>query len=278
MTRIAFRSARPLRASRARAPRESAPSPPGASGRRSPRSSAHPRPARHVRRPRAARIVGETRKDRRDPDADVDPRIGEPPDRFEPACGRCRSWLGRPPDALVERGEREEDLGPGSRRRLLQNVDVTHHERPAGDDREGRPRGVELDEARAREAEPALGGLVRIRRRSESHLVSLPRRARELASQNLGDVQLHANRAAIPVVRGAVGTLLEVADVRGQGQKTDGPPGRAIGGEPLVDCYGCKLWMSNAVSCGSGRPPSMPACIRGIRMPSRNASQLSFDS
>src|SRR4029453_13065604 len=47
----------------------------------------------------------------------------------------------------------------------------------------------------------------------------------------------------------------------------------------LAGCYCCKLRTSNAVSCGGvGKPPSIPACIRGIRMPSRNVSQLSFDS
>ena len=39
------------------------------------------------------------------------------------------------------------------------------------------------------------------------------------------------------------------------------------------------LWTSNAVSWGgTAKPPSMPACIRGIRVPSRNCSQLCFES
>src|SRR5512139_1522568 len=44
-------------------------------------------------------------------------------------------------------------------------------------------------------------------------------------------------------------------------------------------CYGCRLWTSNDVSCGGVvNPPFMPFCIRGIRMPSRNRSQLSLES
>ena len=158
-------------------------------------------------------IVGEPRKDRRDSDADVDARRGEPTNRLESARGRRRARLGRPPDALVERRQREEDFGAGAPGRLLQHVDVTHDERPARHDRVRRPGGVELDEAGTRETELPLGGLVRIRRGAERHLVPIPRSARELAPKDGGDVRLDADRPPVAVVRGAVGTLLEVADV-----------------------------------------------------------------
>ena len=75
--RRAPRSGRPPRASRGRAPRGSARARPAAGGRRSPRSSARRPRARRARPPRAARLVGEAGEDRRDADADVDPRVGE---------------------------------------------------------------------------------------------------------------------------------------------------------------------------------------------------------
>jgi hypothetical protein len=42
---------------------------------------------------------------------------------------------------------------------------------------------------------------------------------------------------------------------------------------------GITLYRSTAVSSGGvGNPPSIPCCIRGRRMPSRNLSQHSFES
>src|SRR5687767_9140424 len=74
------------------------------------------------------RIVGEAREDRGQPDADVDAGCCKPANRLESARRWRGSGLRRPPDPLVERGEREVDLRAGSAGRLLENVDVAHHE------------------------------------------------------------------------------------------------------------------------------------------------------
>ena len=133
--------------------------------------------------------------------------------RLEPARRRSRAGLGRPPDALVERREREEHLGARARGRLLQDVDVAHDERPTRDDRERRPGRVELDEAGACERNlPSAGwyGSVAVPSATSSRSHDA---ARELASEHLGDVRLHADRAAVAIVRGPVGALFEMADV-----------------------------------------------------------------
>jgi hypothetical protein len=45
-----------------------------------------------------------------------------------------------------------------------------------------------------------------------------------------------------------------------------------------IGCYVRRRWTSNVVSCGGVvNPPLMPCCSRGIRMPSRNRSQLSLE-
>jgi hypothetical protein len=137
----------------------------------------------------------------------------EPAHCLEPAGRRRSAGLGRPPNLLVERRDREEHLRTSPSSRLLQEVDVAHDERAAGDDRERRPRRVQLDETCPREPEPAFGGLIRIRRGSECHLFSPPRLACELASEHVGDVRLHADRTPVAVVRRPVGALLEVAHV-----------------------------------------------------------------
>ena len=94
-----------------------------------------------------------------------------------------------------------------------EDVDITHDERPARDDRERRARRDELGDACAGEPELSLGGLVGVGRGAERDLLSLPRPARELTAQHLRDVRLHADRAAVAVVGGTIGALLEVPDV-----------------------------------------------------------------
>ena len=103
------------------------------------------------------------------------------------------------------------DLGPP--RRLLQDVDVAHDQRPARDQAERRPRPSEHLDARAREPVAALGRLVRVGRGADRDLLAAPRRARELALEHLGDVHLDADRAAVAVVGRPVGPQLERADV-----------------------------------------------------------------
>ena len=68
-------------------------------------------------------------------------------------------------------------------------------------------------EAAARQPVAALGGLVRVGGRADGDRLALPRRPRELAAEHLDDVRLDADRAAVAVVRGAVGSRLEGADV-----------------------------------------------------------------
>src|SRR5262249_37618962 len=59
----------------------------------------------------------------------------------------------------------------------------------------------------------ALGRLVRIGGRSDGDVVLLPAAPGELAPEHVGDVDLHANGAAVLVARRAVGPPLEGADV-----------------------------------------------------------------
>jgi hypothetical protein len=158
-------------------------------------------------------IVGEAGEDRGHADADVDAGCCKSANRLQSARRWSGSRLGRPPDALVERREREVDLGAGAGGRLLEDVDVAHHERAARHDRERRPGGVQHLEAGPREPKATLSGLVRIGRGAERHLVAAPRRPPELAAENVGDVRLHPDRPSVAVVRRAVGTLFEVADV-----------------------------------------------------------------
>ena len=98
-------------------------------------------------------------------------------------------------------------------RRLLEHVDVAHDQRAARDHRERRRRAPEHLEARARQPVAALGRLVRVGRGADRDLLAPPRRARELAREHLGDVDLDADRAAVAVVGGPVGAQLERADV-----------------------------------------------------------------
>ena len=86
------------------------------------------------------------------------PARRETADGLEPAGRWGGARLGRPPDALVERRQREEHLHTRPFGRVLQEVDVAHDERTARDDRERRPRSVELDEAGPREPKRPSAG------------------------------------------------------------------------------------------------------------------------
>ena len=99
------------------------------------------------------------------------------------------------------------------RRRLLEHVDIPPDERAAGDDRGGGAGTRELDDARPGEPVATLGGLVRVGGGADRHLLPRPRAPRELGAENVGDVRLDADRAAVAVVGGPVGPLLESADV-----------------------------------------------------------------
>ena len=117
------------------------------------------------------------------------------------------------PDVVVERRDRERDRDVRAARRLLEHVDVADDHRPARDDRERVRRGREDLEARARQPVAALGRLVRVGRGADDDARAFPGRPRELAREHLGDVDLHADRAPVAVVRRPVGAALEGADV-----------------------------------------------------------------
>ncbi len=157
--------------------------------------------------------IREAGKDRRHPHADVDPGVGECAYRAQPARGRRRSWLGRSPDALVECGEGEVDAHLDFTGSCGEELGVADDERPAGHDRERCGRSDEFLETRSCESESALRGLIRIGRGAECDLLVSPGATRELPSEHLGDVLLHADRSAVAVVRGPVGSLFEMADV-----------------------------------------------------------------
>ena len=131
----------------------------------------------------------------------------------EAARWRRRARLGRPPHPLVERREGDVHADPHLRGRGAEHVDVANDERAAGDDREGRSRRGELDDARAREPEASFRGLVGIRGGPERDLLVLPRATGQLSPQYLGDVRLDADRSSVAIVGRAVGALLEVPDV-----------------------------------------------------------------
>ncbi len=79
------------------------------------------------------------------------------------------------------------------------------------------PNGVrrlgERLEAAARQAVAALGRLVRVGGGADRDRLAVPRPARQLAPQDLDDVDLDADRGAVAVVGRAVGAQLEGADV-----------------------------------------------------------------
>ena len=68
-----------------------------------------------------------------------------------------------------------------------------------------------LDRA-AGQAEAALGGLVRVRRRADDDLLALPRLARQFTPEDLDEVGLDADRRAVARVGRPVGDLLERPD------------------------------------------------------------------
>ncbi len=124
-----------------------------------------------------------------------------------------RRRLGLAPNLFVERWDREGDRDARSASSLAEQVDVPDDHRTARDDAE-RVRGFsESLDAAAREAVAALGRLVRVSGRANRHPFALPRGTGELAAEHLGDVDLDADRCAVPVVRGPFGTLLESTDV-----------------------------------------------------------------
>ena len=212
--RTAPRSARPAPASRVPALRGSARARPAEGGRRSPRS--------RRRRPRAPRRrrPGAARRHRRG-------RAGSAPSRRRRRCPRRRARGSRadcstaaqyPARSCARRARRawagRRTRSPAPRApRASEDVEIADDERPASDDRERRARRDKLGEARAREPEPSLGGLVRVGRGAERDLLALPRRRASSRAEHLGDVRLDADRAAVAVVRGTLRPLLEVPDV-----------------------------------------------------------------
>jgi hypothetical protein len=121
--------------------------------------------------------------------------------------------LGGAPDALVERRDRNVDADIGTARALEQQVEVADDHRAARDQPEGVRRGDELLEARTRQPVAAFARLVRIGGGADDDVLTVPGPTCELAPEDLPDVDLDADRAAVAVVRGAVGAGFERADI-----------------------------------------------------------------
>ena len=121
--------------------------------------------------------------------------------------------LGLAPDVFVEGRDRERDRDARAARSLGEHVDVADDHRAARDDAE---RGARLGEgldARAGEAVAALCRLVRVGGGADRDALARPGGAGELASEDIGNIDLDADRRAVAVVRGPVGAPLEGADV-----------------------------------------------------------------
>ena len=134
-------------------------------------------------------------------------------DGLEPLARVRGRRLRLAPDVVVERRDREGDRDVRAAGGLDEDVDVADDHRAARDDAE-RVAGLgERLEAGAGQAVAALGGLVGVGRGADRDDLALPRGARELAAEDLGDVDLDADRRAVAVVGRPVGALLEGADV-----------------------------------------------------------------
>src|ERR671931_359337 len=140
--------------------------------------------------------------------------------RVDPLAQRLRLRLA--PDVLVERRDRERDRDVRPARGLDEHVDVADDHRPARDDAERVVGLGERLEAAPRQLVVALRRLVRVRRRADRHDLVLPGCARQLAPQNLDDVDLDPDRAAVAIVEGPVGPALEGPDVA-EGAAVDAP-------------------------------------------------------
>ena len=159
------------------------------------------------------RPVGEAGQNRRHGDIRADTRVDEPSHDLEPLARRRRTRLGRAPDPVVQRRHRNVDGHLCPLCSLLEHIDIAPHEWPARDDRGRGARPRELDDARPGEAVAPFGRLVRVGRGSDRHLLARPRSAGELGTEDVGNVELDANRAPVAIVRGTIGPLLEGADV-----------------------------------------------------------------
>ena len=160
-----------------------------------------------------ARVVGEARQDRSQPDAGAHTGLHELPQAPGDAAAAGGARLGRAPDVVVDRRDRERHRDVRPARRFDEHVHVTDDQRPARDDRERLTEVAQHLDARACEAVTALRRLVGVRRGADRDPFVARARAPELASQHLGDVRLHPDRRAVAVVGGAVGALLEPAHV-----------------------------------------------------------------
>src|SRR3984893_7185293 len=234
-----------------------------------------------------SRPVRESRQDRRHPDTGRDAGVDERLQRAQTLAGRRGARLGRPPDPVVERGDRERDGDARAACGLLQDVDVADDERPAGDDPKRGQFPPERLQAVAREPVTALRRLVRIGRRADRHRLVLPRRARELATQHLGDVRLDADRAAVAVVGGPVssplegphvaeGAAVDAAHVRVQRPRERHPtyPVERRAARLFAVGHAHRCTIEHVFAWRAGRPRSLPrgAWERSPAAPRRSAS------
>ncbi len=73
-------------------------------------------------------MIGETRHDRRDHDADRNAGIGQRLDRIEPPARRRGARFHLAGELPVERGDGQEYLRLTARRHAAQDIDIARHE------------------------------------------------------------------------------------------------------------------------------------------------------
>ena len=160
----------------------------------------------------SGRIVGQAGQDRRHADARVDPRVDESAKGPQALSRRRGPGLGQSPDPRVQGRDRERhpDLRPFAGER--QDIQIADDHRAAGDEPDRRACLAERLDRAARQAEPALGRLVRVGRRPDDHLVALPRPAGELSPEHLDEVRLDPDRGAVAGIRWPIRQSLEGTD------------------------------------------------------------------
>src|SRR5206468_1413349 len=192
---------------------------------------------------RAIRDPGE---DRSHSDACLDPGLHEARDGTQ-ALARMRGGrLGSAPDVFVQSRDRERHGDACTARGLDQHVDVADDHWAARDDAERVARLGEGFDAGAGQAVVALGRLVRVGGGADRDALSGPRGAGKLAAEDLGDVDLDADRRAVAVVRGPVGAELEGPDVT-EGAAMDAAQGGGVGADSWATLRRDRRWTTTTI-------------------------------
>ncbi len=174
------------------------------SSRAAPPRAAVRSPTRRLRRlrprPRTSRAAPrgrrDAREDRRDGDRGRDARRRERCDRAQALRGRRDRRLDPPRERGVERRQAHRHVRARNGGEPLQHVHVAQDERRARRDRRGRLRAHELLEHAARDAIARFERLVGIGRRADEDQLVRPGRPGELATNDLGRVDLRRERRA----------------------------------------------------------------------------------